>query len=168
MKTAARSSLAAIAGLVVLGTPALAAPPTEVFTVEIDAFSGRPNPRFVIDPSDLAAVAAKLRALCTRTDATTSKLAEYPNTLGYRGVRVSRSSAAGAGNSLAVARRVVRFAKRNSPSACEDRLQAAGGDLFVPDAVSDLEKHLIHLALAKGAISQGIFQTIMKAVEAKK
>ena len=69
---------------------------------------------------------------------------------------------------MTLAHRAVRFAKRNSPAICQDQVDAAADDLFVQDDTSDLERVLVGIGFQKGAISQKVYDVIMKAIDAGK
>jgi len=74
--------------LLIAATIGCAAPPESKVgatdaIVELDAFSGRPNPRWVLSESDAMELAERLRAL---SPAATTELP--PDVLGFRGFRI--------------------------------------------------------------------------------
>jgi hypothetical protein len=138
-----------------------ASAPAETFSVEIDVFSGRPNPTFTVDLQDLAPFLVKLRSLCSSA---ASPASPYPaGYLGYRGVFVHRSGA----HSIALGRKGALFAAANAPTVCQDKVSAAA-DLLVGDPSSDLERHLVELAHQKGAVDDVVHGTIVNTLNQAK
>lgn len=144
-----------------------AAQQEEVVTVELDVFSGRPNPRMTLDRAEWAATLGKLQALCARAGASTERPAAYPESfLGYRGLMVSQGNTADeAAPAVVLSRGSVRLSKQNAPPVCQDKLRAARGDLYLSDSASEAESYLLQLALQKGVIPEGLYLTLRKTLE---
>jgi hypothetical protein len=161
----AKGLLLALVCCVVFAVPAVAQPllPQETFSVEVDVFSGRPNPSFTIEAGELAPVLLKLHALCQSPPGSSI---QYPESfLGYRGLLVKRAGAL----SIALARKGARFAAANPPSICRDKLQPGpAGDLFVSDQNSVLEKHLVELAHQKAALDDVVYGIVVAALAQSK
>lgn len=63
--------------------PTSALNPVYCVNVELDIFSGRPNPSFVLNPHEITVLEEKLHELSFGTPK------EFPSNLGYRGFRIS-------------------------------------------------------------------------------
>lgn len=152
MKTNLTGALLTFVFLALLGL-ARAEPPADGLSIEIDAFSGRPNPVFFIDdPSEVAAILAQsTRGERIAADATDKKTGA--SHLGYRGVIVrGQGRFAQAVSTLRVARREVVI---EGPAG-------AGGqktDRYV-DASGKLETRLLRLAIDKGVIDLNLFAAL--------
>jgi hypothetical protein len=159
----AKGILLALVCCAVFAAPAVAQPslPVETFAVEVDVFSGRPNPVFNLDAADLQLLTPHLRASCTSASVA---LIPYPDYfLGYRGLTITRAGAA----SVHLARKGIRFVGSNPPSICQDQMQTAG-DLFVADSNSSLEAKLVELAFQKGVIDNVVHQHALDVLSAAK
>jgi hypothetical protein len=145
----------------------------EEFTVEIDVFSGRPNPVLVLkDPAEVRAFTQKVQEACTQASAVAPAAApEYPGILGYRGLSVSRSLKGEAAPSFVVTRGSMKMAKQQAPLACQPRMNAlaadASGDVHLLGAGTGLEAFVAQLALQKGAINESVYQAIIKELSGK-
>jgi hypothetical protein len=158
--------IAVIGFALLVGGTALGQSADEALTVEIDVYSGRPNPKVTLTPAELAGLGRKIRSLCTAPDVATQPKKPYPSVLGYRGLHIARSSKAGTAHSMSLARRTVHFAKDNAPLVCQDVMQKAAGALYVDDANGELERLLIELAHNKGVISDDLYQFIVVELNA--
>ena len=87
---------------------------TPAVRVELDVFSGRPNPSWVLDTADAADLIAKVERL-TRVEADAAPGAA-PRTLGYRGFTVFRDDAPW----LHVGSGIVRRLDATSPALRDD------------------------------------------------
>jgi len=146
----------------------------EQFVIEIDVFSGRPNPRLVLkDPADVLAFVQKAQEACGQASPVDAARApEYPAILGYRGISVSRAVNRGAvAHSFVVARGSMRMVKQQSPLACQPRTDwlpaDAEGELHLLGAGTGLEAHVAQVALQKGVIDQVLYQVILQQLSAQ-
>jgi hypothetical protein len=130
------------------------APPSEGFSVQIDVFSGRPNPVFTLSAADWQQLSSEARALCTSSAITAPK---YPEAfLGYRGMLIRRAGA----SSMRLARQGVRFFAGNAPNVCRDVVRPTA-DLVVADSASSLERQIADLAFQKGIVDTVVHQHIL-------
>src|SRR5262245_21948097 len=140
----------------------------ETFIVEIDVFSGRPNPQLVLDePAEVKAFAEKVKEACERASPVgAAAAAESPAVLGYRGLSVSRTLGGEAALSFVVGRGSMRMAQRQAPLACQPRTNGlaadAAGDLHLAGAGAELEAYVAQVALQKGVISRAVYQAIIQ------
>lgn len=150
---------------ILLARKAVSQGPAEAMVVEVDIFSGRPNPSISLTDAEVVALSLRLRALCTQASTSTQPRREYAGLLGYRGLRIHRSAGGKNGLSVVLSRQAVRFAKAHAAAACQDRLQAEASDLFADDVASSLEKDIITLAHRKGALSDSLLKAALAAVD---
>ena len=64
-----------------------------------------------------------------------------------------------------LARKGARFLKGNAPTVCQGRALASVNDVVVSDVTSELEKHVIDIALQKGHVNSSLHGIIMKTIE---
>lgn len=95
-------------------------------TVEVDLYSGRPNPRFMLQPSEISEFTSRMAALPTTDDPAPS----VP--LGYRGLRVETGQS-GSMSEIGVFDGVVTVH------------EPAGTERLLSDRDRDLERWLIDL-----------------------
>lgn len=128
--------------------------PKNGLVVEVLVFSGRPNPVFVVsDPGEIARLAGQARGL---PDRLTPQGDNRPGAavLGYRGIAVTNRSAHAADvESMLVRRSDVRITFRSQAGA-----KAPGQLRF--DAAEGLERSLLELARAHGAINDALLNEI--------
>ena len=154
-----------MAGVALLASPALAQQSGETLTVEIDVFSGRPNPTFTIDAANLPLLYTKIGigiwAFSPR------QLSTIPPPTWDTAVSSSRVPAPPAQRrTLGGARsKGARFLKGNAPTVCQGRALASVNDVVVSDTTSELEKHVIDIALQKGHVNSSLHGIIMKTIE---
>jgi len=146
----------------------------ETFVIELDIFSGRPNPRLVLDdPAEVMAFTQKMKESCDRASAVRADAApEYPGILGYRGMLVSRSMDGGAAErSFSISGGSMRMAKQHTPLACQSRTNGlaadAAGDVHLLGMGLGLEHHVVQLALQKGVIDTVAYQVILQGLSAR-
>ncbi len=135
---------------------AAAAPSSDgqaVYSVVLDAFSGRPNPVFALSAVETQALSMFLIGMCSTTSAAAAVQAYPSKFLGYRGASVYRSAPGAEGNpSVRFARGTARVFANNPPDDCK---QAMGrGDQDFADANQTIERYLIDVAYKKGAINE--------------
>jgi hypothetical protein len=121
--------------------------------VEIDVFSGRPNPVFNLLPAELQEFNQFLSKAKIEKANEDIKAELIPSILGYRGLRIR---------------------ERGDNKAALSEIQVVGKDILVRGRsesrhmkASDdsLEKYLVDLALAKGAIDKGLHKEIRQAMQ---
>ena len=86
-----------------------------MFYVELDVFSGRPNPRWPLTPEEAEDLSARISRL-----APVSGTRDVPTGLGYRGFNVYSATTGAPQLWLYVGRGVVRVTERNQIRNCSD------------------------------------------------
>ncbi len=163
---------------VLLSHNAFAGSPQEPLSVEIDAFSGLPNPTFVLTEGDIALLAEKLAAyhnkatVSPNADAIIDRKTAYPDDLGYRRVRIYRIVDGSKRPVLVAERKSIIFVKGEAAflglvSNSDAKVQSEAADLLAPDSSSAVEKFLIDLAFTKGVISGVVKDMAIKAIDAR-
>ncbi len=108
--------------------------------VEVELYSGRPNPRFVLSPADAAEFRRRLAALSL------ARNAEGPrDTLGYRGLRVTGPDAPGVEVTI---------------SAGGVEVSDSGGKRRLTDPGRRLERWLVKAAT--GQLQQGELNAVLQ------
>ncbi len=126
--------------------------------VEIDAFSGLPNPTYEIS---LDAAEELFATSCELLIGTSEpKESFYKGDPGYRGVIVRRPDSA---PTIYVSKGVLFVAKDSPPVACLSQLKDA--DLVGKDPDSALEMQLVGLAFDNGVISAELFDRISGSIK---
>ena len=137
-----------------------------VFTVELDAFSGRRNPVFELSPIEAQGLLLPLAGNCARTPG--GSLQAYPSTfLGYRGLTVFRSAPGAARTpSVRLSRGTLRVFAGNPPDACRQKV-STNVDQYLSDVGQATEKYLVDVAHAKGIITNREYEVILKGMQGK-
>jgi hypothetical protein len=126
---------------------------SEVWTVVIDIFSGRPNPKFTLDAAEVQEVKARLgRAPAMSTAAMPDKTIR-PARLGYRGILLKSSAGARVVEDSEVSKGKI-FRKGPGAKALMDDKAAGAG----------IERYLTTLAVSKGVLTPALGEEIMKAI----
>jgi hypothetical protein len=146
--------------------PALGQAQKETLTLEIDVFSGFPNPRVELSSGELLGLLSKLAPRCGRG---TVRELDYPaTTLGYRGLRITAAAdGQHAEPRFVLARKQARIAKRSDSSVCGSELAKSMGALVVDDDGNALERQLVELAYRKGVIPEALYRVINESIDAE-
>jgi hypothetical protein len=109
-------------------------------TVQVDVFSGRPNPYFIItDTNDLKSISQNISSITSDPNFLIDTPVSYVPHLGYRGLRVSRNSVAGIPSDFRLFTGILQIG-------------ATGTAIYYRDTGSALEIKLICLGLNVGFI----------------
>jgi hypothetical protein len=125
----------------------------ETWQVEIDIFSGRPNPVFTLSASEVADVKGRLATAKSAAGASANVKTIRPSILGYRGLLILGKSSDGkqvTGDIEVYKGKLLR--RTPSPAAVLD------------DSAAGVERQLLSLAVAKNAVSPQLMQEIQKAL----
>lgn len=136
------------------GTRDVAAAETEATTweVEIDVFSGRPNPVYRLQDSEIVRVTELLSNARTASE-TKEKAKVFPSRLGYRGTSIRCVGKDKAVQSAIRVRGRIILEQSGQTQTWRNADDTA------------LEHYLADLALQKGAISENIHHRIREAIE---
>jgi hypothetical protein len=141
------------AGLIALTTTgtSIAQAPEETWQVEIDIFSGLPNPVFTLTSREVGDIKARLATAKTVSGLDASAASIRPSRLGYRGVVIRGKSADGQKTTADIelyARRILR--------------RAPAARAMLDDAGTGIERMLVDLAMSKKLIPPTAMQDIQK------
>jgi hypothetical protein len=142
-----------LVGVVAMLGKAGAQSPGETWQVEVDVFSGRPNPVFTLSASEITDVKGRLATARSVAGADANVKTIRPSILGYRGLKVIGKSSDGkqvTGDIELYRGKSLR--RMPSPAAVLD------------DSAVGLERMLLSLGVAKKAVSPEVMQEIQKAL----
>lgn len=139
-----------------------ATPTSKGLLIEIDCFSGRPNPKFIVtDPEQIANIKALLDGCVSRnaSDAETPVITEK---LGYRGIKVSKlddtNVPLGSIYAFDVNKdKVLMYSKKPDSRGIMTSLKQAH-----TDASAALEHYLLELALSQGQLNTTSVDKILR------
>lgn len=143
--------------------PSHAQDAADVVMVEVDVYSGRPNPVVELSAEELAELMRMAQPLCGRLQAAGDD--NQDARLGYRGVSIGRGKRGGAAQQMVrITGKRARLRRSAAPVLChEDMAKAAGSaDLVFADDNRALEKALLQLARQKGVISESLHGLILQ------
>lgn len=143
------------AGLIVLAATrtSSAQTATETWQVEIDIYSGRPNPVLTLTANELADVKNRLAAAAPVPAADANAASIRPSRLGYRGLIIRGKSGDGKTTTADIELFAGRILRR-APSA----------RAVLDDRSVGLERMLVGLANAKQMIPAGMMKEIQKVM----
>jgi hypothetical protein len=143
-------------------TSAIAEETKESVVVEIDIFSGVPNPKFELSERELLDLSNMFVSYCDKTDTTKSA---YPkHHLSYRGILIHRVGKGTISLALRLGGGSAQFMKGSS-IVCQEKLRAAASDLVALDT-KNVELEIVNLAYRKGVIAKNIYEMIMSDMKA--
>jgi len=138
----------------------------DVVMVEVDVYSGRPNPVVELSAEELADLMRMARPLCERLQAASDDNQEAR--LGYRGLSIGRGKRGSSAQQMVrITGKRARLRRSAAPVLCHESMARAAGsaDLTFADDNRALEKALLQLARQKGAISESLHGVILQAME---
>lgn len=126
---------------------------TETWQVEVDIYSGRPNPVFTLTSTELADLKSRLGSAKSVAGASPNVKTVRPSILGYRGLIVTGKSGDGTQTTGDVEVYKGKILRR-----------APGPAAVLDDSTTGLERQLLALGMAKNAISTGAMTEIQKSL----
>lgn len=159
-------SLAVLSLALLVGTMSqtYAAEDGDVLTIEVDVFSGRPNPKIELTGDEAKNLSKRLQGSCLTAQGR-SDLPGYPERLGYRGIRIKRKIAGKSALTSVISSGVLKFVKDGAYAMCAVSV-SAGQELASNDSNSVFEKDLVRMAFQKGAINKSLHDTIVETIDA--
>ena len=141
---------AAIVGLALMGSGDARAQSGEVWKVEIDMYSGRPNPTFTLTAAEVTELKARMGKAPAMAAAAMPDKSIRPSKLGYRGIIVSGKAGTQVLEDTEVSKGKI--------------FRKAGTKALMDDSAAGLERYLAGLAVSKGAVSAETGQWLMAKI----